>query len=436
MSDPITVGLLGFAGMFVLIALHVPIGAAMGIAGCVAFGLSVSFAPALSLFGTETATALGNLDLAAIPLFLLMGNLAAAGGMAADLYRLAQALVGHWRGGLASSTILGCAGFGAVCGSSVATAATMTSIALPEMRQRRYNAALSTGSIAAGGTLGILVPPSIIMVLYAVLTEQFVVTLYAAAVLPSLLSVAALMAAVAVVVRFDPAAGPAGPRTPLAECLAAARRSWGALVLAAVMAIGVFTGICTVSEAASIGTIFALVFAAARRRLAYAVFQRVLVDTAATTGMIYMLLIGANVLTYFVTTSRLPEVTVEAIQGLGVPPMAVIAALLALYIVLGAVFEEVAVMLITLPFVLPMIVGFGYSPIWWGIINIIVIEIGMITPPIGLNVFVVHSMTRGIPLKTIYAGILPFFCAEVALLAVLVAFPALTMWLPGLLDMK
>jgi TRAP-type C4-dicarboxylate transport system permease large subunit len=198
----------------------------------------------------------------------------------------------------------------------------------------------------------------------------------------------------------------------------------------------VFTGVCTVTEAAAIGTIFALGFAAARRRLARRTLHRVLVDTAATTGMIYMLLIGANVLTYFVTTSRLPEVTVQAIQQLGMPPLAIIAALLALYIVLGAIFEEVAVMLLTLPFVLPMVVDFGYSPIWWGIVNIIVIEIGMIAPPIGLNVFVVHSMTRGIPLKTIYAGILPFFCAEVALLAVLVAFPALTMWLPGVLGMK
>lgn len=436
MSDPLTVGTIGFAGMFALIALHVPIGAAMGIAGLVAFGLLAGFGPAVSLFGTETATALGNLDLAAIPLFLLMGNFASAAGMAADLYRLAQALCGHWRGGLAYSTILGCAGFGAVCGSSVATAATMTSVALPEMRRRGYRASLSTGSIAAGGTLGILVPPSIIMVLYAVLTEQFVITLYVAAIVPSAIAVALLLAAAAIVVRADPGAGPAGPKASRSECIAAARQSWGVIFLAVLMGTGIFGGIFTVNEAAAIGTVFALAFAAARRRLTRRVFYRTLVETASTTGMIYMMLIGASVLTYFVTASRLPEVTVAAIQQLSVPPVAIVVALLAIYIVLGAIFEEVSVMLITLPFVLPMIIGFGYSPVWWGIINVIVIEIGMIAPPIGLNVFVVHSLARDIPMKTIYAGIMPFFWAELILLAILVAFPVLTMSLPGALGLK
>jgi tripartite ATP-independent transporter DctM subunit len=435
-NDSLTVGILGFVGMFALIALHVPIGAAMGIAGLVAFGMLAGFGPAVSLFGTETATALGNLDLAAIPLFLLMGNFASAAGMSADVYRLAHALCGHWRGGLAYSTILGCAGFGAVCGSSVATAATMTSVALPEMRKRGYRASLSTGSIAAGGTLGILVPPSIIMVLYSVLTEQFVITLYVAAIVPSVIAVVLLMAAVAMVVRADPGAGPAGPKAGRSELAAAALQSWAVVFLAVVIGAGIYTGIFTVNEAAAIGTVLALGFAAGRKRLTRRVLYRTLVETASTTGMIYMMLIGANVLSYFVTASRLPEVTVNAIQQLNVAPLAIIAVLLVIYIILGAIFEEVSVMLITLPFVLPMIVGFGYSPVWWGIINVIVIEIGMIAPPIGLNVFVVHSLARDIPMKTIYAGIMPFFYAEVVLLAILVAFPVLTMWLPQAMGMK
>jgi tripartite ATP-independent transporter DctM subunit len=435
-SDPVTVGTLGFAGMFALIALHVPIGAAMGISGLVAFGMLAGFKPAVSLFGTETATALGNLDLAAIPLFLLMGNFAAVAGMAADVYRLAHAIVGHWRGGLAYSTILGCAGFGSVCGSSVATAATMTSIALPEMRKRGYRTSLATGCIAAGGTLGILVPPSIIIVLYGVLTEQFVITLYVAAILPGLLAVTLLTSAIAIVVRADPAAGPAGPKADRAELAAALAQSWPVVFLMVVICGGIYAGVFTVNEAAAIGTVLSFALAALRRRITLKVLYRVMVDTAATTGMIYLMLIGANVLSYFVTASRLPEVTVAAIQALDVPPLAIIGALLAIFIVLGAIFEEVSVMLITLPFVLPMIVGFGYSPVWWGIINVIVIEIGMIAPPIGLNVFVVQSLARDIPTKTIYAGILPFFYAELVLLAILVAFPALSMWLPQAMGLK
>jgi C4-dicarboxylate transporter DctM subunit len=422
--------------MFVLIALHVPIGAAMGIAGFVAFGFLAGFKPAVTLFGTEAATALGNLDLAAIPLFLLMGGFAAVAGMSADMYRLAQALCGHWRGGLAYSTIFGCAGFGAVCGSSVATAATMTSIALPEMRRRGYQPALSTGCIAAGGTLGILVPPSIIIVLYGVLTEQFVITLYVAAIVPTLIAVALLVIATAVVVRIDPTAGPAGARATRAELIAALSRSWAVLSLAIVMAGGIYSGIFTVNEAAAIGTALAFFVALARGRLRPRAFYRTLVDAASTTGMIYMMLIGANVLSYFVTASRLPEVTVAAIQQLSAPPLLILGVLLALYIVLGAIFEEVSVMLITLPFVLPLVVGFGYSPVWWGIINVIVIEIGMIAPPIGLNVFVVQSLARDVPMKTIYRGILPFFYALLVALALLLAFPPLTMWLPATLGMK
>jgi tripartite ATP-independent transporter DctM subunit len=435
-TDPLTIGLLGFVGMFALIALHVPIGAAMGIAGFAAFGFIGGFKPALTLFGTEAATALGNIDLAAIPLFLLMGGFAAAAGMSADIYRLAQALCGHWRGGLAYSTIFGCAGFSAVCGSSVATAATMTTIALPEMRRRGYHARLSTGCIAAGGTLGILIPPSIIMVLYGVLTEQFVITLYVASIVPSLIAVALLVLATAMVVRMDPSAGPAGAKADRAECIAALIRSWAALTLAFIMAAGVYTGIFTVNEGAAIGTALAFFVALARKRLTRRTFYRTLVDTASTTGMIYMMLIGANVLSYFVTASRLPEVTVAAIQQLSAPPVLILGVLLAIYIVLGAVFEEVSVMLITLPFVMPLIVGFGYSPVWWGIINVIVIEIGMIAPPIGLNVFVVQSLARDIPMKTVYQGIMPFFYALLATLALLLAFPPLTMWLPQTLGMK
>jgi tripartite ATP-independent transporter DctM subunit len=234
----------------------------------------------------------------------------------------------------------------------------------------------------------------------------------------------------------DPAAGPAGPRADRAELIAALKQSWPVVFLMLVICGGIYGGVFTVNEAAAIGTVLSFALAALRRRITLPVLYRTLIDAASTTGMIYMMLIGANVLSYFVTASRLPEVTVSAIQGLQVAPLAIIAVLLVIYIVLGAIFEEVSVMLITLPFVLPMIVGFGYSPVWWGIINVIVIEIGMIAPPIGLNVFVVHSLARDIPMKTIYAGIMPFFYSELVLLAILVAYPPLTMWLPQAMGLK
>ncbi|HEY5607311.1 MAG TPA: TRAP transporter large permease subunit, partial [Alphaproteobacteria bacterium] len=328
------------------------------------------------------------------------------------------------------------AGFGAVCGSSVATAAAMTNVALPEMRKRGYRAALATGSIASGGTLGILIPPSIIMVIYALVSEQFVITLYVAAAIPSMLAVMLLLSAVAAVVRIDPAAGPAGPKSTWAERLAALRRGWGVVSLALIIFVGIYAGIFTVNEAAAIGAALAFLFAAGRRRLTLRAFVQTLAETASTTGMIYMILIGSNILTYFVTSSGMPEAMVAGIKALDAPPLMVLAVLLVAYIILGAVFEEVSAMLITMPFVLPLVVGYGYHPVWWGIIMVVVIEIGMICPPIGLNVFVVHNMTRDVPMKTIYAGIMPFLYAEFVLLAILVLFPGLTMWLPTAMGMK
>ncbi len=431
--DPLTVAVLGIVAMFVLIGLQIPIGAAMAIAGFAAYAFDSGVAPALSLFGTETASALSNLDLAVIPLFLLMGNFATAGGLSADIYRLAYALTGHRRGGLALSTVLGCAGFGAVCGSSVATAATMTSVALPEMRKRGYRPGLATGSIAAGGTLGILIPPSIIMVLYAIQTEQFIITLFIAAIVPGLVAVTLHAIAIGTVVRIDPEAGPAGPRMGWRARLGVLRETWAVLFLAGIVAGGIYGGVFTVTEAAAVGAAIAFIFALLRGRLTRRRFLATLVDTAATTGMIYLILIGANVFSYFITASQLPDVVVEAIKELNAPPLMVVALLLAMYFVLGAIFETVSAMLITLPFVFPLVTGLGYDPVWWGVINVMVIEIGMITPPIGLNVFVVQGMARDVPMKTVFAGIMPFLAADVVRLAILVLFPGLTLFLPRLM---
>jgi tripartite ATP-independent transporter DctM subunit len=433
--DPIVLGALGLAAMFVLIALHIPIGVAMGLSGGTLVAMLIGWGPALSLFSTVPSSILASSDLAVIPLFLLMGSFAGQAGLSADLYRLAHAFIGHRPGGLALATIGGCAGFGAVCGSSVATAATFARIALPEMLKRRYAPQLATGCIAAGGTLGILIPPSVIMVMYAVLTEQFVLALFVAAIIPGLLAVALHFIAIEVYVRLNPGAAPAGPRLSWRERLRVIRQCWMVLVLAVLVSGGLYTGVFTVTEAASVGAGLSFLFAIMRGRLTRAAFLDVLGETAANTGLIYVIMIGASIFTYFATLSHLPQGTIELIKSWELSPLMIMLLLTIVYLILGSVFETVAAMVITLPFVFPLVIAAGFDPVWFGIYNVMIIEIGMITPPIGVNVFVLHGMARTIPLATIFRGIMPFLCADVVRLTLLVFFPVLALWLPRALGM-
>lgn len=433
MEDSLLVAGIGIAGMLALIALHIPIGVAMAIAGFVGVGVLLDWGPALTLFGTETTAHIASSELAIIPLFLLMGSFAGAAGLSADIYRVAYVFVGHRRGGLALATIGGCAGFGAVCGSSVATAATMTKIALPEMLERKYSPALAAGSIASGGTLGMLIPPSVIMVLYGVLTEQFVIALFVAAVVPGIMAVVFYFVAIAIQVRLNPEAGPAGPKFGWEERRKIFIQSWGVISLAIVVSGGIYAGIFTVAEAAAIGATLSFLFAWGRGKLTREVLWDVLTETAGSTGMIYLIIIGASIFSYFVTLSGLSESFVESVSGLGVNRFVILLLLYVMYLILGSIFDTVAAMVLTLPFVFPLILNLGFDPIWFGVINVMVIEIGMITPPIGINVFVLHGMARDIPLPTIFRGIVPFLIADVAKLAVLTVFPALALWLPNAL---
>lgn len=430
--DPITVASLAILFMFVLIILQVPLAAAMGLTGFLAFGVLAGFGPALTLFGSETASVLSYTDLAVIPLFLLMGGFATASGLSKDIYRVAEVFLGHHRGGLAMATIGGCAGFGAVCGSSIATAATMTRVALPEMMARKYKPSLATGSIAAGGTLGILIPPSSMMVLYAFLTEQPVLPLFLAAIVPGIIAALLHFAAIAIYVRYDPNSGPAGPKASWRERWMVLRQAWGVVVLIGIVSGGIYTGVFTVTEAAAVGATVSFAFAIGRRSLTKKILRQVFQDAASATTMIYLLVIGASILTYFLTLSRMPETVISLIQGLDVAPILVIFILMIVYVILGSIFDTVAAMVITMPFVYPLIIDMGYSPIWWGVVNVMVIEIGMITPPIGINVFVLNSMAPDVPLKTIFKGILPFFFADIVRLALVIIFPVLALWLPSL----
>lgn len=428
--EPPVIGGLVVAGMFIMIALHVPIGVAMAIAGFIGTGIIIGFEPAIALFGIEPSSAIASQELAIIALFLLMGNFAAAAGLSGDLYRLAQAFLGHRKGGLAMATVATCAGFGAVCGSSLATTATMTRIALPEMEKRGYSRRLSTGSIAAGSTLGVIVPPSVLLVLYAILTEQFVTALFVAALGPAIIAVFLYMFSVMAYVRVAPKAGPAAERVPWAERRVVLKKSWGVLLLAIVVSGGIYSGVFTVNEAAAVGAAVAIAFTALRGKLSRSIFFSNLKETAASTALIYLIIIGASIFSYAITLSHLPDIIVTAIEDLGLEPLMVILLLEAMYIILGSIFDTVAAMVITLPFVFPLVTGMGYDPIWWGVINVVVMEMGMITPPIGLNVFVMHGMNKDLPLSTVYAGIWPFLLSDLVRLIILTLFPVLTLWLP------
>jgi len=426
--SPLEIGAVGLAALFVLILAQVPIGFAMMVVGVAGFALQGGWKPALTLLASEPSGVLSNVDLATVPLFLLMGTFASTAGFSTDIYNAVAAMLGHRRGGLAYATIGGCAAFGVVCGSSTATAATFAKAALPEMLNRGYSKAFSTGTIAAGGTLKSLIPPSVVMILYCVAAKTFIFDLFIAAVIPALLAIALNLVAIAIMVRWDPASAPVSPRVEW-------RQRWGALkkaspVLGLMLAVfgGLYSGIFTVNEAASVAAVLSFVFAVLRGRMNWENLVQGLRESAGATAMLYIILIGAFVFTYFITLAKIPEALVLAIEGLSFSPLAIIFLLLVAYLVLGAVFDEISAMLITLPFVLPVIVKLGYDPVWWGIINVVVIELGMIIPPIGVIVFVLHGLAPDIPMRTIYRGVTPFIFADLLLLALLTLFPSLALW--------
>ncbi|HEX7008094.1 MAG TPA: TRAP transporter large permease [Alphaproteobacteria bacterium] len=434
--DPLLIGGLGLGVMLALILLQVPIGFAMIAVGVGGFAWVVGdLGPALSILATEPASNMASIDLAVVPLFLLMGSFATAGGLSSDIYSFAYAMMGHRRGGLALATVGGCGLFGAICGSSPATAATFGRVALPEMLKRGYSQSFAAGTIAAGGTLGSIVPPSVIMIIYAVVAEEFILALFVAAIIPAIIAVTLHMSAVVLYVRLNPEAGPAGPRLSWAERWAATRASWAVILLVLAVIGGIYGGVFTVNEAAAVGAALAFLFALGRRRLTWSSFWRALLETASNTAMIYVIIFGASIFTYFINVAHVPEAMTAWVQGLPLSPLAVIFVLLGIYIFLGCIFDTVSAMLITLPFVLPIVVGLGYDPIWWGIINVVVVELGMITPPIGINVFVLYSVARTIPLSQIFRGVMPFVTADVVRLTLLTLFPGLTLWLPRLFDM-
>jgi len=427
------IGVAGIVSLFLLVLLHVPLAFAMIAVGIVAFALQTDWGPALTYLASEPSQVLGSMDIAAVPLFLMMGTFVNLSGFSRDLYAAAAAMLGHRPGGLAYATIGGSAAFGAICGSSPATVATFTRVALPEMLRRNYSSSFSGATIAAGGALKALIPPSLSMILYCVVARTYLFDVFIAAVIPALITIIANVVVIAVMVRQHPAIGPVSERTPAPERRAAILRAAPAVLLIIIIFIGLYSGVFTVSEAASVAAVVSFVFALVRRTITPAHFVKGMRDTAVIAGMIYFVLIGSSVFTYFVSVAKIPEQLIAFIGHVDLPPIGIIVLMLMAYLVLGAVFDELAAMIVTLPFVLPIIVHFGYDPVWWAIINVIIVELGLVIPPIGLVILIINAMRPDISLGSLYRSITPFVVADITVLAIITAFPQIALWLPALL---
>jgi tripartite ATP-independent transporter DctM subunit len=429
----VTETLLAFAVLLALAFARIPIAFAMLIVGVGGFTFERGLPAALDQLAQTTFAAGINYELSVVPLFILMGNLVARAGMSQELFRAAHAFIGHWRGGLAMSTVVACAGFGAICGSSIATAATMSRVAYPPMRQLGYSDKLAASAIAAGGTLGILIPPSTIMVIYGIMTETNIGRLFAAGVLPGILAAGLLCLAVRYVVWREPSAGPAGQRSTWDARWRALRGVWGVAGLFIVSIGGIYAGVFTATEGAGIGAFGAFLFALGRRALSWTVLRDVLLESARTTSMLFMILIGALVFANFINFTSLPGELQAFVQRFAIHPTMVIAAMCAVYVILGTAMEELSMILLTVPVFFPIVVNLGFDPVWFGILIVVVVEIGMISPPVGMNLFVIKALLPHVPTPTLFRGVTPFVVADVVRLGILIAFPKISLWLPSLL---
>ncbi|WP_159656438.1 TRAP transporter large permease [Vibrio atypicus] len=427
--------IVGFSVLIALILLRLPLAFAMGVIGFVGFWYinDYNWNAAMSMAARRIIDTGQDYGLSVIPLFILMGNFVTKAGISNELYKACNAFVGHRRGGLSMSTILACGGFSAICGSSLATSATMSKVAMPPMRKYGYSDGLASASIAAGGTLGILIPPSVMLVIYGLLTETSIRELFAAGFIPGLLGIALYLLAVQWVVSRKPDSAPPGERVDWKNRLIALKGIFSTLLLFVVVMGGIYVGAFTPTEAAGIGACGAFALAAARGKLNYSVLREILIDTAKTSASLFAVVISALILSNFVNRAGLPTALVEIIQTANITPMMALGLILLIYIILGCVFESMSMMLLTVPIFYPVIVELGFDPIWFGIIVVVVTEISLITPPVGLNVFVLSGLIKDINTATIFKGVLPFWVADMVRLALIVLVPAIALYLPNML---
>jgi tripartite ATP-independent transporter DctM subunit len=429
-----TIALIGFAAVLLLAFMRMPLGIALGVVGVVGFGELSGYPAAISNASRLVIDSGQSYSLSVVPLFILMGLLVEKGGMAKELYRAAFVFLGHRKGGLAMSTIVSCGMFSAICGSSLATAATMAKVSMPEMRRYKYHDSLATASIAAGGTLGILIPPSVVLVIYGLMTETSVGKLFVAGVLPGLVGILFYLLAVKSTVMRNPAAGPAGERSNWAERLIALRDVWATLGLFIFVIGGIYVGLFTPTEAAGTGAAGAMLIAWQRGSLSIKSLMEVLRDTAATSAKLFVVLFGALIFSNFVNRAGLPDGLIKIVNSFDVTPMGVIFIILLIYLLLGCVFESLSMILLTVPIFAPVVEGLGFDLIWFGILVVVVTEISLITPPIGLNVFVLKGVLKDVAIKTIFKGVTPFWIADIFRLTLLALVPAISLFLPSMMS--
>ncbi len=435
---PIELSLLIFGVMLALMAVRVPIAIAMFAAGTLGYVLQAGWAPLSFFLNTQAFARFASYDLSVIPLFILMGQFATHGGISRALFEFAAALMGRFRGGLAMASVVASAAFGAICGSSVATAATITSVALPEMKRHGYSGRLSTGALAAGGTLGILVPPSVPLVIYAILTEQNIAKLFAAAMIPALIAVAGYITAIAVYVRLVPGQAPEHDEAPPLTW----RLTRGVLPIVTIFGIvfgGIYGGWFTPTEGAAVGAAATFVAALLRRELTLRSLAQCFYGTATASAMIFMIFLGADLMNSALALTQVPRELAATVQGWGLPPLAVVGGIVVMFVVLGMVMDELSVILLTVPILFPLVMGLPLGlpaegqAIWFGILVLMTVGFGLLSPPVGLNVYIVNSMAKGLPIAESYRGVMPFLVSDALRTLLLLLVPAVSLWLVGVI---
>jgi tripartite ATP-independent transporter DctM subunit len=433
--SPVAIGLLGLIILLVLLAIRLPVGYAMTFVGLMGFIYMVSATGGLSMAARAAWGQFGSYDFSVVPLFILMGQFSFASGISTRLYEAAHKWFGHLRGGLAMATVGACAGFAAICGSSTATAATMGMVALPEMKRYKYDLGLATGCIAAGGSMGILIPPSVILIVYGIMTEQSIGKLFAAGFIPGIMEAVFYMATIAIICKINPKLGPRGPKTSFKTKVSGIWGGTAETLLIFVLVIGgLFGGWFTPTEAAGVGAALVLILSLVTRHLNWPGFKNSLLSTTTTTAMILIIVVGAIIFNKFIAVTRLPFALADWVVTLDMPPMAVMGFIIFIYVVGGCFMDALGLILLTVPIFFPVATKLGFDPIWFGIIITRVSEIGVITPPVGMNVYIIKGVAPDVPLFTIFRGIVPFLVADIIAVILLLLFPQITLFLPSIVS--
>jgi len=428
--SPLIVGIIGIFFLFLLLALRMQIGFSMALVGFLGFAVLSSFNSSFSIMGMEPFKIGAGYSLTVIPLFILMGQFANHSKMGFEIYQTVYRWIGFLPGGLSMATIGACAGFAAISGSSLAAAATMGMVALPEMSRFKYDHALATGCVAAGGTLGILIPPSTVMIIYGILTEQPIATLFIAGILPGLLLTGLFILAVYIVTKIKPGLGPPGPKFSMKERIYSLKDTWSIFSLFLLVIGGLYTGWFTPTEAAGVGAFGAFAITLIKKRLTWDNLKRSLAQTVRTTAMVFLILIGAHIFGYFLTISQIPDQLSIFATEWGLSKYIILAMIIFAYIIMGCFMEGLALMVLTIPIVYPMVLELGFDPIWFGVIITLVMEMSLITPPVGINVFIISGIAKDVPMYVIFRGIIPFWCAMLVCVILLILFPQIALWLP------